>query len=420
MKAGDTLRLLPQGRELRVREVQSHGAVADEAGAGERVAISLAQIKQDELARGDQLVGGRAWSTSSILGVRLTAVDDPVLAGRMRPRAAIHVHHAAREVEARLDLLDHDGELGPGGTALARLLLDEPLIAAPGDRIVLRTWSPMITAAGAVVVEPHGRSGERRTETLRRLQVLEAGQADAWAFADDSPPRAGWSRDELTQRLHLSGLDDACLREREQAGRAVVIGDRVFSREGLDDLVDHVLALLRAHQTGAPMSLGLGTAELRQALGFDGPAALFAKVLHWAAGEFPLFVNGDRVRVDSARPELDADAVEGLRATEDRVREADPLFEAGDADLKDPAFRLLVDQGRVVKLEGRLFGHVDRLEELRQKVSEHFAAEPSLELAQLKEWTGASRKFVVPMAEWLDRTGVTRNDGGVRRPGPRA
>ena len=168
------------------------------------------------------------------------------------------------------------------------------------------------------------------------------------------------------------------------------------------------------------MSLGLGAAELRQALGFDGPSALFAKVLQWAAGECPLFVSGDRVRADTASPELDASAEAGLGEMERRVREAEPMFEATDGNLKDPALRLLVDQGRVVKLDRRLFAHVDRLEELRQKVSAHFASEDSLELKHLKEWTGASRKFVVPLAEWLDRAEVTRNDGGVRRPGPRA
>ena len=168
------------------------------------------------------------------------------------------------------------------------------------------------------------------------------------------------------------------------------------------------------------MSLGLGAAELRQALGFDGPSALFAKVLQWAAGEYPLFVGGDRVRADTASPELDASAAAGLSEMEARVREAEPMFEATDGDLKDPALRLLVDQGRVVKLDRRLFAHADRLEKIRQKVSAHFASEDSLELKHLKEWTGASRKFVVPLAEWLDRAEVTRNDGGVRRPGPRA
>jgi len=422
VRTGDTLRLLPEDRQLRVREVQSHGSAADEAGAGERVAISLAQIKQDELARGDQLVSGTAWAPSRIIGVRLHAVADPLLAARLRPRAALHVHHAAREVDARLDLLDHEGEMAASGTALARLLLDEPLIAAPGDRLVLRTWSPMITAAGAVVIEPQGRSGERRKETLERLQKLAAGSDDAWAFADDRPPREGWTRDELTTRLHLCGFTDATGRisGRESDGRAVILGDRVFSRPALDEVLEHGLALLRAHQTGSPMSLGLGIAELRQASGFEGPAALFARVLQWAAGQFPIFINGDRVRADNARPELDDEATAGLGALEQRVREAEPLFEASDQDLRDPALRLLLDQNRVVKLEGKLFAHRDKLEELQVRVSDHFREHDTLELQQLKEWTGASRKFVVPMAEWLDRARVTLNDGGVRRPGPAA
>lgn len=421
VRAGETLRLLPEDRALRVREVQSHGALAVEAGAGERVAISLAQIKQDELARGDQLVSGSAWQPTSILGVRLTAVEDPDLAARMRPRVAVHVHHAAREVDARLDLLDPPEALTAGGTALARLLLDEPLIAAPGDRLVVRTWSPMITAAGGVVLEPQGRPGERRNESLRRLKLLESGADDAWAFADDQPPRAGWTRENLGARLNMSGFFDvdARIARREADGRAVLIGDRVFLRASLDEVLDRALALLRAHQKNAPMSLGLGTAELRQALGFEGSAALFGRVLQWASESAPLFVDGDRVRADSAKPRLDASAQEGLGEMEARVRAAEPMFEASDTDLRDPALRLLLDQGRIVQLDRRLIIHADRLEELRRQVVAHFAEEPTLELQQLKEWTGASRKFVVPLAEWLDRAQITRNEGGIRSPGPK-
>jgi selenocysteine-specific elongation factor len=168
------------------------------------------------------------------------------------------------------------------------------------------------------------------------------------------------------------------------------------------------------------MSLGLGAAELRQALGFDGPAALFARVLHWAVQLLPVYVNEDRVRADTASPKLDAAAEEGLGEMEERVRSAQPMFEATDEDLKDPALRLLLDQGKIVKLDRRLFAHADRLEALRGQIAAHFDAEDSLELRHLKEWTGASRKFVVPLAEWLDRSEVTRNDGGIRRRGPRS
>ena len=82
--------------------------------------------------------------------------------------------------------------------------------------------------------------------------------------------------------------------------------------------------------------------------------------------------------------------------------------------------QILLDQGKIVKLERRLFAHAGRLEELRRQVAAHFDLEDSLELRHLKEWTGASRKFVVPLAEWLDRSEITRNDGGIRRRGPRS
>lgn len=420
---GDSLRLWPQGTDVRVRDVQSHGATVARAGAGERVALSLHGVKKDDLERGDQLVGGKAWAPSTLLGVRITTVDDAALAARMRPRARVHVHHAAREVLGRLDLLDGEGAPGPGETRLARLLLEEPLIARPGDRFVLRTYSPMITAAGGVVLEPQGSKGERRAQTLAWLEELRAGEMLDWALAASAKSRSGRPYPEALARLGMCGFDadaeGAAIEASIAGGRFVRIGDRVFEGDANRALAARALEVVRAHQAAQPMTTGLPREELRQTLGFDGGAHLFSQVLEQWALALPLFVRGDRVRADQAEPELDSDQLATLARFEARVREADPLFEATDADLRDPALRLLSDSGRATRLEGRLFAHRAHLDRLIEQVATHFAAHDSLDIGDVKEWTGASRKFVVPLLEWLDRQEVTRFEGGARRRGPR-
>jgi selenocysteine-specific elongation factor len=420
---GDTLRLLPQGIDVRVRDVQSHGRTVERAGAGERVALSLHGVKKDDLQRGDQLVGGKAWQASTLVGVRVRAVDDPDLAARMRPRARVHVHHAAREVLGRLDLLEGEGALAPGESRLARLVLEEPIVARPGDRLVLRTYSPMVTAAGGVVIEPHARKGERRAHTLRWLRALHEGDLLDWALAAPSGTRSGRTGSEALARLALCGLDaeaaHAAIETAIGAARFVRIGDRLFATSLLTELAHRALALVRAHQDSQPMTTGLPREELRQTLGFDAGAHVFAQVLDQWATQLPLFVRGDRVRADQAEPQLDDHQQEELARFEARVREAEPLFEATDADLREPALRLLTESGRAVRLEGRLFAHRHHLDRLIGQVASHFASQPSLDIADVKEWTGASRKFVVPLLEWLDRQEVTRFEGGQRRRGPR-
>ena len=420
---GDSLRLLPNGAEVRVRDVQSHGRTVERAGAGERVALSLHGIKKDDLHRGEQLVGGRAWRSAGILGVRLDAVDDAELAARIRPRARVHVHHAAREVLARVDLLEGDGPMQPGESRLARLLLEEPLVARPGDRCVVRTYSPMITAAGGVVLEPHGRKGERRARTLDWLRRLEQGDPLVWALTPADRDPSGLSETDALARLGMLGLDRdegrARIEDGVRDGRYVRVGERVLVAAALDDLLARALELLREHQRKQPLTTGMPREELRQSLGFGATAHVFAQVLAAWAEHHPVFVRGDRVRADQPEPELDAEQRAALEAVEERVRAADPLFEATDADLRDPALRLLSDSGRVVRLEGRLFAHQDHLDRLIASVGAHFANQEALDIADVKEWTGASRKFVVPLLEWLDRAEVTRFEGGKRRRGPR-
>lgn len=163
------------------------------------------------------------------------------------------------------------------------------------------------------------------------------------------------------------------------------------------------------------MSPGLSKEELRSALGLNLTAPQFTQLLaHWA-GEAPLFDTGERVRADSATPQLDAAqraAVEELRA---RVDAAQPLWQATAAEARSPELHLLLGEGYLERLDGPLYATRERLDDLRRRTEEHFAQHDTLEVSHVKEWTGASRKFAVPMLEWLDAQGLTRFDGKVRR-----
>jgi len=419
---GDTLRLMPKGIDVRVRDVQNHGEAVKSAGAGERIALSLHGAKKDDVERGDVVVTPGPWEASTILGLRLTAVADPELAARMRTRARVHVHHAARGVIGRLDPLEGEGPFEPGESRRARLILEEPLVAAPGDHLVIRTYSPMITAAGGRVIDPAVPKGERRARTLERLDALEQGGAEAWAFTA-ADPAWGLPESEVVARLGVLGHDASAAKgviaSRIDDGTLLRVADRVVDVEAFDIAAERALDRLRLHQADAPMTVGLPREELRQFLGHRGSAAEFARVLDVWAARHPLFVRGDRLRADTADAPLDDVQKAAVAAMEDRVRGAQPLFEATDGDLAEPTLRRLVDSGRVIRLEGRLLAHRENLDDLVRRVGAHFADEDALEIAHLKEWTGASRKFVVPILEWFDRSEITRFERGSRRRGPR-
>jgi selenocysteine-specific elongation factor len=422
VRANDQLRLLPSATNVRVREVQSHGEPAERASAGERVALALHGVKKGEIARGEQLVSGAAWGASRIVAVRVTALSS-LGTGRLKQRARFHVHHAAREVLGRVDLLETDS-LASGESSLARLHLEAPLVARPGDRLVLRSYSPMLTVAGGVVLDPLSPARQRRAECLRWLLAVEEAGVDEWPrFAAQVEGVSGVPRAMHLARLSMLGFDEEAARRKLEtdleARLLLALGDRILSPVSLDAAAEVLLAHLRAHQAKQPFSPGLGKEELCSLVGLAG-GAQFQAFLELMSRRHPLFLSGDRVRADSASVELDASMAAGVAEWEERIRSSEPAYSPSRADMQDAQLRLLIDRGDVVILDGPLLAHRVILEALGQRVLKHFDDNEELKIAELKEWTQASRKYVVPIMEWLDREGFSDFDGKVRRAGRRA
>ncbi len=417
---GDHLRLLPHDRKVRVREVQSHDESVPVAGAGERVALALHGIKKDELERGDVLVSGPSWRPSLRVGVELTAVRS--LNAPLRQRIRVHVHHAAREVLGRIDLLEGN-ELAAGHRMLARLHLEDVLVPAPGDRLVVRSYSPMLTIAGAVVLDPFSPARQRRAEALTRLRKLQEGGRCAWAFLRVAESGCvGRERREVTSDFEMMGYSgeeaarkvDAAIEE----GRWWSLADRVVDAQDGRAEGRRALHLLREHQRRHPLSPGMPKEELRGAMGFAGSSTQFSQLLARWSRDLPLFPVADRVRADEAEVPIDAATRKQLEDLLARVEAAEVMYEASEDELRSPQMALLLQQGRVVRLQGRLIVSRRRLEEWTRRVAEHFQHHPRLEVAQVKEWTRGSRKFVVPLLEWFDLQDITRFDGHSRSRGP--
>ncbi len=417
---GDRLRLLPSDRELRVREVESHDESMEHAGAGERVALALHGVKKELLSRGDVLVSGSTWRASSRLAARLDAVSS--LRTPIKQRARVHVHHAAREVLGRLDLLQKN-ELGAGESTLARLYLEQPLVAAPGDRFVLRSYSPMFTIAGGEVIDPFTPAKERRTDALTRLKRFEAAGPQGWPFLRvRQAGLSGRSKEDLlfdlsmvqfSREQALAALESA-LAQRE----LVAMQDLLVSADVADDKGKIALELLRAHRKKWPLGGGMPKEELRTALGFRGGGPAFNQLLAAWSKTLPLFVVEDRVNADSRAVEVDAATRRKLDDLRHAIESASFVYEADERLSRSPELALLLKEGVVVRLSGRLVAARARLDELVEKVADHFSGAGVLDVATVKGWTHASRKFVVPLLEWLDSQDVTRFESGRRTKGP--
>ena len=244
---GDEVRILPSGLSARVRSVQVHDEPRERAEAGQRVALNLAGVRREEVARGDVVVGGQALKSTFRVDVALSWV-----APDARPDGGtrVAVHHGTRETPARLAEL---------GGRYFQLRLEQPLMPARGDRLVIRSLAPPDTLGGGVVLDPDPpRHGPSR-DLLARLARLERGEPEPprQAPAPEPPRRAepeplSPAALELEQRLREAGLepppdeDAAALAALRDHGRIVRLGrDMHLHRDTLDDLTRTVAELIR-------------------------------------------------------------------------------------------------------------------------------------------------------------------------------
>ncbi|HEX8558870.1 MAG TPA: selenocysteine-specific translation elongation factor [Pyrinomonadaceae bacterium] len=427
---GEELELLPAGARARVRGLQVHGAQVRRASAGQRTAVNLGGVDAASVARGMVLAPVGRLRPTQILDV---AVD--VLADATRPlrtRQRVRVHHGAAEVLARVAALEEAGEVAPGSKGIAQLRLEAPVVALPGDRLIVRTYSPQRTVAGGVVLDAHAQKhrGRDRAAARARLAALEgAGRAARLAYfagtagerglpRADAAARTGW-RDDVLDAAAAENVVSGALVEAE----GVLVAGEVFR-----GLVRAAVAEVEAHHRREPLSRGLARETLRERVFSRAAPELFRAALKAAEGEGSLVAERELVRAGGHSLDLspeDAALRDRLEAVyRDAALEAPGLEEAfaraGGAAAKREHLRkllqLLLDAGALVRVKEDLLFHREALERLTAALREHAAATADrlMDVAAFKELSGVSRKYAIPLLEYFDRERVTRRAGDRR------
>jgi selenocysteine-specific elongation factor len=452
IRVEDEFELLPAGRRVRVRGVQMHGDKVREASSGHRVAVNLSDIDANAIARGDALVTPAAFEPSVRVDVTLELLAD----ARPLPHGTrVRVHHGTREAMARVAVAEvtagaasGGGEpLGPttvpeGGRARARLRLESPLVVTRGDRFVLRAYSPVTTIGGGLVIDPHPARGPLRTPAgLARFAALDSAGGEKGllfnAAADeralrvmlDERGRAGLPLTALGTRLGLRGeaaiaaLAERITRGGEQPSYAVRIGDLLISRAVVDRLSESLVAQVKKHHAAQPDSEGLPREEARDRL--DVTTRVFDAFVERliAAGTL---TGRDRLALPAHRaavPDVDAAALARAEALfrEAGLKPPDAAEFAQQAGLSavaaDRLIQFLVRQKRLVKI-GALVFHHDALtllkDETRALKDAAVNGRATVDVASFKTRYGVSRKFAIPLLEYLDRERVTRRAGDER------
>jgi selenocysteine-specific elongation factor len=422
---------------VKVRGVQVHGQRHDEALAGQRAAVNLAGVEVSDLHRGQALVTPDAFDET-----RLADAVVEVIAGAkpLKHGARVRFHQGTAEILGRVALIGpFQGKeipaIAPGSRAFVRLRLEEPTVLARGDRYILRAYSPPVTIAGGLILDPRPpRSAIRSRAALERAQALLFDPAvDDRAAAEQRAAAvmivdAGQAALPLAALVSRVGVDPRSLEARAgalvAAGLSVQAADVLVSPAIYARLKEAIAATLAAHHRTQPLSEGIPREELREQLFGHGHAAVFERALADLSATGAIAAR-ERVALARHRVELSPEEDRARAAIERAYRDAglkpsDAAAIAAEAGIApavaDRVMKLLQRQKVLVRVDVLVF-HEDALRRLKTEVAGLKAsagAAARLDVAAFKERFGVSRKFAIPLLEYLDRERVTRRMGDTR------
>ena len=407
--------LHPGGRRLRVRGIQVHGEAADRALAGQRTALNLAGIEPQDLARGMVLAAPGRFRATNIIDCALDLLPS---AKPLKNRAPVHFHAGTAEVEAEVRLLEQSEALRPGARAYVRLILRESLLAAPGDRFIIRMFSPVVTIGGGVVVDVTGHRYRRGDRASQRLGTLERGPPAERVALLVRESKYGMSLAELAV---ATGLGEAAIEQ--AAGSEALLAFHqpelwLVDREWSRTVLARVTEVLRDFHRQHPLAPGVPREEVRSREFPGAPPFLLDALVARGGG---LVIEGEMLRLASHTVVLKQDEEQASASMEAVFEKAGlavpPVSEALAKSGVDPArartlLQILLRQGRLVKIGDDLVFHRSALDGLRQLLAPYKGQR--LAVPQFKDLAGVSRKYAIPLLEYLDRERVTRRDGDQR------
>jgi selenocysteine-specific elongation factor len=429
IRQDDELLLLPGDRAVKLRGLQVHGERRQEVVAGERTAVNLGGVEVEQVTRGQSLVAPHLFDLSRVIDARLELLAS---ARPLKHGARVRFHQGTAELLGRVALLPGEPAEGlpPGRHSFARIRLEAPAVLTRGDRFILRAYSPPVTIGGGVVLDPHApRTGVRSFSARARFERLApAGGSrtddSALALMVEERGAAGLPAAALTARAGIAPGDVPATIERLQAAGLVDDIQGILFAPGLRrELATGLEALVREFHKAQPLAEGLAREEARERLFAHAAPVLFERVLSDLAGagrvtgRDRLSAAGHAVSL-SPREAAARDTIEGeLRAGGLKPTEPAAIAAAHGiaADVCERVLALLVRQKVAVKIGG-LYFHQAALDGLKGEVRALKTVTPDarVDVASFKERYGISRKFAIPLLEYLDRERVTRRAGEAR------
>ena len=421
----DEVELFPGGEKLRVRGVQSGGKAVDRAEAGQRTAVNLAGIDHQSLQRGMTLAAPSRFRATRRIDVKLRLLP---ATRKLKNRGVVHFHAGSFETMAEVALFERN-ELPAGEESFAQLRLRQSVLVLPGDPFIIRQSSPLITIGGGVVLDPLPRRPRAR-EASRRDFLLAAERKDKPEILaqlteralfglrqSEIPARTGWTKAELHETIR--GLVDTKRIRHIPAEPPIFLATAPF-----EHLVKTIFERVDRFHKENPLQPGIAREDLRANLARRMRPEIFRAALEELAAQKKIEMQGELVKragsqISLLPEEVKAkDQIEAAFATAGLAVPTVKEVLAGlavEARRSEKLLQLLLREKALHRVTPELVFHRQALAELRTKLANFKKAKSErISVPAFKDLTGITRKYAIPLLEYLDREHVTRRQGDER------
>jgi selenocysteine-specific elongation factor len=407
LHVGDSVQLHPSGRQLRIRGLQVHGKGVDSVIAGQRTAVNLSGVESSDIRRGYVLTHSSALEMTKLIDVSVEWLESFEVPQR---REHLLLHIGTAEVFAAIKIL----HIGQGSPTFARLWLSEAVLAFPGDHFVLRRPSPAHTVAGGFVIDPFPSTRLNRVKTFGRLHTL--AEADLAKRVQILVEASATGR-RFEELVRLIGIGETHLRSIASSNSTLVSVDaaqRVVTKAWIAKKRGELVSWLTAFHTKHPSVAGAPIALARLGLDLQLATAVFD-------GFLAIRVQGDIVALANHKAQFSNRDTQALAKIEGAFKQAGfqppppkQVLDSTGTDAKQARALLeaLIKSRTLVRISEDLIFHADAITHIRKSLSSHKGRRFSV--PEFKEWTQISRRYAIPLLEYLDRERVTRRDGDAR------
>ena len=418
IKQGDTVELLPSRKQARVRSLQVHGEKRETAAAGQRVAVNLTGIEKELVERGSWLTHPGTLRENKRIDIRLELLDSaPEISQRIR----VHVHHGTTEVLARIKMLGCT-VLKPGESCFAQLELEQPLTAMPGDRVILRFYSPMFTIGGGTILDPAAARHKRRhlDEGLNRLEALHSGDPKQILIASMVKDGLPWQISGIASSLQASAENaEKISAQLVESGELLPLGDGFyFPTASMNKLIEKLEAWLKDYSAKWPMRFGSPKKEAAQII-LPAMDQKQQRVVFQYLGSLDKFEQDEKIiRIAGWMPKISGaqeKLISEIQAVYDKSPLTPPTWTDVAAELGIPTkeqgelLQWFHRSGKLIRVADDVHYTPGALHEAEKILREN--APGGYTLGQARDLLGTNRKYAQKIGEYFDLIKLTYWDG---------